>query len=155
LRASLAFVVAAALSSALPTAASAAGTTPTALQKKAPSLGWVRPDPGELRRVYGVRFTRTLADPAPLELHPMQLGTPFITKDSALAVVATEGGLLAAISIETGRMAWKRTDLGTLGRSLGQVEEVLVVGSESSLVGLEAQSGKTLWKLDVGGEVGA
>ncbi|MFO0725053.1 MAG: PQQ-binding-like beta-propeller repeat protein [Myxococcota bacterium] len=117
--------------------------------------GWVRPEHDSLSPVFGLRRVIRLSEPVGfLNIHPEQWAQPFIGNDGSLVYVATDGGLLAALWINSGKLVFKRTDLGQLGASMAQVGDVLLVGSDADLHGLEGYSGKEQWKTELGGTVG-
>jgi outer membrane protein assembly factor BamB len=133
---------------------SAAAPGVAAAEEATVPVGFVRPEADELRPVYGLRLARKLAEVEPLDIHPAQWSSPFIGEDNTLAYVATDQGVLHALWISSGRTLWKRSDLGQLGRAMGQVGDVLIVGAGGFLIGLEGFSGKEVWRTDVGGVVG-
>lgn len=116
--------------------------------------GWVRPELEELRSVYGLRWVRRLDEPEPLEVNPTQLVPPLVSNDGALIYAANSRGVLHGVWSSSGRVLWKRSDLGQIGRGMGQVGDTLIVGAAGALYGLEGYSGKEQWKLELGSIVG-
>lgn len=120
--------------------------------------GWVRPEHDALSPVYGLRRVMRLAEPSgsvlALNNHPEQWAQPFIGNDGSLIYVATDAGVLEARWINSGKLLFKRDDLGQLGAAMAQVGDILLVGSDGGLHGLEGYSGKEQWKTDLGGTVG-
>ena len=116
--------------------------------------GWVRPELEHLRSVYGVRWVRRLDEPELLQVNPTQLVPPLVSNDGALVYAATASGVLYGVWTSSGRILWKRSDLGQIGRGLGQVGDTLIAGAAGALYGLEGYSGKEQWRVDLGGIVG-
>jgi len=116
--------------------------------------GWIKVEPDKLGTVYGLRRVVKLAGPPPLLQRAEQWVGPLLASDGALTFVAPEAGGLFAIWTGSGKTLWKRDDIGRLGLGMAQIGDVLMVGTESVLVGLEGYSGKEQWRTEIGGVVG-
>ncbi len=127
---------------------------PAALAETPSDLGWVKPDPSELFRVFGLRKLISLGpELEPLEAPPFEATAPMISKDGSLAFAATRDGDLHARWIDSGKSLWD-VHVGRSGHSFAQYRELLLAGVGTHLVALEAYSGKERWRLDLGGMIG-
>ena len=136
-------------------AALAAIVGTTAAWAEEGGAGWVRPEPQTLGTVYGLRRLIPISEAPPLlSARPEQWVGPLLSTDSTLTFVGPESGGLFALWTGSGRVLWKRPDLGRAGLGMAQVGDVLVVGIDSALVGLEGYSGKEQWRTELGAVVG-
>lgn len=135
----------------LSTVATIAGPTAAWAEEGA---GWVRPEPSTLGTIYGLRRVIKLVEGGTGLGRPEQWVGPLLSTDGTLTFVGPEGGGLFAIWTGSGRVLWKREDVGPVGLGLTQVGDVLLAGTESALVGLEGYSGKQQWRTEIGAVVG-
>lgn len=114
----------------------------------------MRPAATELYRVFGLRKVLRLGpDLEPLDAPPYEASAPMFTRDGSLVVSATREGELRAHWVASGTQLWS-AHVGRTGHSFAQHKELLLVGTGTELVALEAYSGKERWRLDLGGMVG-
>lgn len=118
------------------------------------ATGFVKPDPGSLRRVLGVRFTRDLSKFDLLEINEEEWTMPLISQDNVRGFVGTRKGTLVAYDLYEGQELWKRNDMGAIGASMLEFRQKLLVGSDSALLALDQMIGKERWRLDLDAPIG-
>lgn len=131
-----------------------AAAAPAAAAPEAPAA-WIQPDPSTLRRVFGVRYTRSYADFELLKTNEEEWTVPLISPDGVRLYVGTRTGILEALDLATGESLWKRTDMGTLGYGMAEFRGRVLVGSDAALVGLDPQIGKEHWRVEIEGKLAA
>ncbi len=116
--------------------------------------GYVRPSPDSLKRVLGVRYKQDLSKFEFLQINAEEWSAPYISADNARAFIGTRNGRLRAIEIASGDILWERKDMGAIGASMTEYENLLVLGSDSALVAVDQQLGREKWRVDIAGRVG-
>lgn len=116
--------------------------------------GFTKPEPGTLRRVLGLRFTKDLSEFDLLEINEEEWTTPLISDDNVRGFVGTRKGKLYAYDLTSGEELWKRSDMGAIGASMIEFRQKVILGSDSSLVALDQQIGKERWRLDLDAPIG-
>ncbi len=118
------------------------------------TLGFVKPETDTLRNVYGLRRAVRVANPELLDFNPEEWSAPLISRDNGLVFAGTTDRSLHAVWIGSGKTLWVNKGFGDFGRYMAQHRDTLIAGVDSSVVGIEGFTGKTLWKVEVRGPVG-
>jgi outer membrane protein assembly factor BamB len=116
--------------------------------------GFVKPEPEDLKRVIGIRYTRDLSRFDFFEANQEEWTIPLISEDNVRGFVATRKGLLLAFDLHNGDELWRKDDMGAVGRSMLEYQQRLILGSDSSLVALDQQIGKERWRIDLDAPIG-
>ncbi|MEL7367648.1 MAG: PQQ-binding-like beta-propeller repeat protein [Myxococcota bacterium] len=116
--------------------------------------GWVKPPKEVLRVLFKPEYKRDLGEFELLKSNEEEWTAPLISRDGQRLYVGTRVGRLQALDVATGNLIWQRLDMGTIGVGLAEFENVLVVGSDSDIVGLDLANGKDRWKIGINGRIG-
>ncbi len=130
-----------------------AGLTPSQVPATG-DRGWVSTPESKLRKIYTPRFKSDLGRFELLKIAEEEWTRPFISDDQARLYVGSRGGMVQALSTSDGEVLWQRSDMGTIGASIVEVQGQLILGSDSDVVALARSTGETKWKLGVNGRIG-
>jgi outer membrane protein assembly factor BamB len=132
-------------------AAAAAAVDPTSATS---DEGWVKPEKSELMRVLGARWKLELGDRKFLSSRPEEWTSPYISADRSRVYAALSDGQLVARSVESNEPIWNRRDLGSMGAGMAEYRGHLLVGSASSVLMLDDQSGNEVARIDIAAAIG-
>ena len=116
--------------------------------------GWVRPSKDKLRVLYSARYKRDLGEFELFKTNEEEWTRPYVSKDEARLIVGTRSGRILALDAATGSLLWQRRDMGTIGVSIAEHQDMVLLGSDSDLVALNRATGETRWRLDIDGRIG-
>lgn len=115
---------------------------------------WKQPQPEDLQAVFKIQAQVDLSTFELLRTNAEEWSAPYIGAGNTVVYVATSSGRLEARSLSDGRVLWQRRDLGTMGVSMTEQGDLLVLGSGSDLLGIEVGSGRERWRVPIGGRIG-
>lgn len=118
------------------------------------SAGWVKIERSDMTRVFGMRFRAQLSELEVLSAKPEEWTAPHISADGATVYAGARNGTIEARALSTWDVLWKRKGLGSIGASMAEHRENLLVGSGSWLLALDRETGDERWRVDLGGSVG-
>ncbi|MBK8013639.1 MAG: PQQ-binding-like beta-propeller repeat protein [Deltaproteobacteria bacterium] len=115
---------------------------------------WRQPKPEDLEAVFRIRAQVDLSNFELLKINAEEWSAPYIGIGNTVVYVATSSGRLQARSLSDNRVLWERRDLGTMGVSMTEEDDLLVLGSGTDLVSVELASGRERWRVPIGGRIG-
>ena len=129
---------------------SAAGATPSPKTE----IAWKQPDKDSLRPIYGIKWKHDFGQFELFATNHEEWTRPAFSEDGHRVYIGARSGRLEARSFDDGKLLWARNDLGTIGASMIEFDNGIVVGSDSDLLSLDRTRGKERWRLALGGRIG-
>ncbi|MEL6186779.1 MAG: PQQ-binding-like beta-propeller repeat protein [Myxococcota bacterium] len=118
------------------------------------SLAWKELAADELRPRFGVQWKADLGTFELLATNKEEWTRPLVTADGARVFVGSTKGRLEAREVESGRLLWKRDDMGAIGADMVEFRRLVVVGSDSDAVALGKVRGTEVWRVPLGSRIG-
>ena len=91
-----------------PPAAKASAPGPSPFARIIAEPGWVKPEPGELVRVFGERLKAKVNEPPLLAINSEEWTSPYISYDRERLFYGTSAGILEARSLSSWSVLWTK-----------------------------------------------